>query len=66
MKKGKWKVTMQYLGGVEKYSVVRIKDTSQPEHGGNREYAMGYTEDRNEAEALCEKLNMEEQANESK
>lgn len=60
MAKGKWKVTMQYLGGAEKYSVVRLKDTSQPEHGGNREYAMGYTENKSEAEELCERLNKEE------
>jgi hypothetical protein len=60
MAKNKWKVTMNHFGGKDMYSVVRLKDPTQPEHAGNREFAMdGYTEDRSEAESICKKLNEE-------
>lgn len=58
MAKNKWNITSQYINGVEMYEVYRIKDTTQVDYAGNREYALGsYTEDRAKAQEVCDKLN---------
>lgn len=62
--KSKWKVTSNSIGGRIMYAVFRIRDAGQPEHSGNREYAGGYTERRDEAQDLADKLNAEEAQNE--
>ena len=55
---GEWKVWSQVLGGVRKYIVGRIMDTTQVRHGGNMEYVdMHYTEDMNYCERLASELN---------
>lgn len=60
MANNKWKVTSQYIDGKKMFSVVRLKDPTQPEHGGNREYGMkGYTENWLDADTICKKLNEE-------
>lgn len=54
---GKWKVTSQDIGDVRKYAAVRIIDTSKVDHSGNREYAGGYTENRESVEVIVAHLN---------
>lgn len=52
-----YKVTSQYIGDSKMYAVFRIKDVSAVDHSGNREYASGYTEDREEALKIANQLN---------
>ncbi|GHU47286.1 hypothetical protein FACS1894120_5190 [Clostridia bacterium] len=52
---GQWKIASQDIGGEKRYAVVRVKDTSKPEHGGNREYLTVYTDRRDLCESICEK-----------
>jgi hypothetical protein len=58
--KSKWKVTSNPVGGEILYGVYRIKDTSQVDHSGNREYAGGYVESREVAQTTADKLNSAE------
>lgn len=61
-KKGKWKVTSQYLGDTMKYAVCRIINLDETEHNGNREYSdHGYMESRADAEAIANELNLQEE-----
>ncbi len=52
-----WKVTSNYISGVEYYSVYRKIRKNELDHSGNREYAMGWTDDKSEAQRLADKLN---------
>lgn len=58
--KGKWKTYSQYIGDRWLYIAGRQLDMSKPLHGGNVEYANGYTEDEASVVELCERLNAEE------
>lgn len=55
----KWKVTANPVGGKMWYAVYRIRDISEVDHSGNRQYYGGYIEDKSEAEELARKLNEE-------
>lgn len=52
-----WKVTSNPIGDKTFYRVYRIRDISQVDHSGNREYHGEYTEDRQAALKLAESLN---------
>lgn len=57
--KSEWKVTSQYFENMKKFAVYRIRDTNEPDHGGNREYATDYIDDRQEAQEIADRLNKE-------
>jgi len=57
--KGKWKVSSNPIGDKTMYIVCRIKNTSEVEHSGNREYYGDYIENRFEAALVAGKLNKE-------
>lgn len=59
--KGKWKVTSNYIGGEKMFAVYRLRDISEIDHSGNREYATDYTNDRENAEAIADMMNREEE-----
>lgn len=54
---GKWKVTSQYIGDTKKYSVYRLRDVNAVDHSGNREYAGGWSENKEAMEVIAEQLN---------
>lgn len=54
---GPWKVTYKYLSGVKMFAVYRLKDISELDLTGNREYATGYTNDEFETRAIADELN---------
>ena len=51
--KGMWSVTFNPMVG---YRVYRLRDITQVDHSGNREYFGGYTENKAEAEDIARKL----------
>ena len=57
--KDEWTVFSNVILGKKMYIVGRKLNTNEVLHSGNVEYApdMGYTEDREKALAVCEKLN---------
>lgn len=55
----KWKVTANPVGGKMWYAVYRIRDISEVDHSGNRQYYGGYIEDESEAKELASYLNEE-------
>lgn len=57
--KSKWKVSSQYINGEKVYIALRIRDISQPQHGGNVETKGGYSIDRGSVQALVDRLNRE-------
>lgn len=57
--KSKWKVSYQYINGEKVYIALRIRDISQPQHGGNVETNGEYSTDRTCVQALVDKLNRE-------
>ena len=57
--KSKWKVSSQYINGEKMYIALRIRDISQPQHGGNVETKGEYSTDRTSVQALVDKLNRE-------
>lgn len=59
----KWKVTSNSISGQTMYGVYRTIDMSAVDHSGNREYAGGFTFDREAAEFVVAKLNEEEELN---
>lgn len=59
-----WKVTSQYIGDEKMYAVYRLRDISQVDHSGNREYATDYTDNKFAADSIAKTLN-EEENNES-
>ena len=58
--KSSWKVTSNSICGERMYAVFRLRDASEVDHSGNREYAGGYVADREEAQSIADKLNEEE------
>lgn len=56
---GKWKPYSQRIDSVMMYIAGRQKDMSQPLHGGNVEYAGGYSAYRDAVVAVCDRLNEE-------
>ena len=58
--KSEWKVTSNIIGGEKMYAVYRLKDINAVDHNGNREYAGGYTANRDKCVAIAAALNMEE------
>jgi hypothetical protein len=57
MNYGKWKVTLNYIGGDKMYAVYRLRDINEIDHSGNREYAGGWTENREAAEVIADQMN---------
>ena len=56
--KGKWKVSSQVLNDQWHYIVVRVKNINEPEHSGNREFAMDeYITDKEKCKELADHLN---------
>ncbi len=62
--RGKWKVTSNSICGAKMYRTYRLMDVNAVDHSGNREYAGGYVADREEAQAIADKLNAEEEQDE--
>ena len=60
MSKGIWKVQCNPIGGRYLYIPYRVKDTSYVIHSGNIEHYGEYTQDKDEAQAICDRLNSEE------
>jgi len=58
MAKSEWKVTSNPIGDVTLYRVYRIRNTSEVDHSGNREYYGDYTQDREKARSVANKLNL--------
>lgn len=54
---GKWEVTSNQIGDTTMYAVYRLRDVNAVDHSGNREYAGGYTENREACELLAKQLN---------
>lgn len=54
---GKWKVTSNPIGGMSMYAVYRIRDIDAVDHSGNREYATGFMDDKQEAQKIADRLN---------
>ena len=57
MNPGTWKVTWQYIGGVKMYAVYRLRDINEVDHSGNREYATGYSENREGMQETADQMN---------
>lgn len=55
--KGKWMVTMQYIGGEKIYQVFRLKDVNGVDHSGNREYQKSMFNLEMSAQYLADRLN---------
>ncbi len=62
MSAGKWNVYKQPIGTAMMYSVLRIRDESQPMHSGNVD-SEGCFVTKEEAQALADKLNRKEEEN---
>lgn len=58
--KSEWKISSNYIGGKKLYIAYRLRDVAEVDHSGNREYSGDYTTNRDEAQALVDKLNSEE------
>lgn len=52
-----WEMTSNYIDGQKLYAVYRLRDVSEIDHSGNREFATGYITDRDEAKCIANKLN---------
>ena len=57
MKMSKWKVTSQYIGDKKMYAVYRNINDFEPDHSGNREYATGYLDSKEQAQRIADDLN---------
>lgn len=57
MKKGEWKIESNYIDDKKMYRVYRTINPAETDHSGNREYATGYIEKRQDAEKAAECLN---------
>jgi len=54
---GKWRVSANPIGGVNMHAVYRIRDLSEVDHSGNREYATGWMPDKQEAQKIADRMN---------
>ena len=57
MNYSEWKVTSNYVGGEKMYSVYRLRDRNEVDHSGNREYAGGWTDNREAAQVVADQMN---------
>lgn len=55
--KSEWKVTSNPINGNTMYAVYRLRDTSEVDHSGNREYAGSYISNREAAAIVAAELN---------
>lgn len=55
--KSEWRVSSNIIDGEEMYIVYRLRDVSEVDHSGNREYYGGYTKEKELAEILAAELN---------
>lgn len=55
--KGSWKVTSNSIGDKKVYGVYRLRDVLEVDHSGNRELYGPYHDDRQEAQAIADRLN---------
>lgn len=53
----KWKITSQFLGEKKMFAVYRNLKDYEPDHSGNREYATGYMESEEQAQAIADEMN---------
>jgi len=58
-----WRVTANPIEDRTLYRVYRIRDITEVDHSGNREYCGEYTENKQEALDLAEELNLGEVSN---
>jgi hypothetical protein len=65
MSRSEWKVQSNPINGEILFIPYRIRDTSQPVHGGNVEHPEGcvYSRDEAQVKALVEELNRKERGN---
>jgi len=54
-----WRVSSNPIDGRKFYRAYRIRDLSEPDHSGNREYHGNYVESREDAAATAAALNKE-------
>ena len=59
--KSEWRVTSNIIGDRKMYAVYQIIDTSEEDHSGNRNFASGFLESREEAQALADILNEQDE-----
>lgn len=52
-----WKVTSNRINGETMYAVFRIRNTSEVDHSGNREYAGQWTANKQVAIEIAKSLN---------
>ena len=57
-----WRVSSNFIGEQKMYIVYRIRNTSETDHSGNREYAGGYVDNRELSQAIADNLNANEPA----
>lgn len=57
MTPSKWMVSSQYLDGKKQYIAYRMRDVTEVDHSGNREYYGKYSPRRDTVEALVQALN---------
>lgn len=53
----KWKITSQFLGEKKMFAVYRNLKDYEPDHSGNREYATGYMESKDQAQEIADEMN---------
>lgn len=53
----KWKITSQFLGEKKMFAVYRNLKDDEPDHSGNREYATGYMESKEQAQEIADEMN---------
>lgn len=58
--RSKWQVTSQFFGDVKKFAVYRLLDVAEVDHSGNREFAGGYVDSKERAQAIADALNDQE------
>lgn len=57
---GKWRVSTNRIGDNWMYIVFRLRDVNAVDHSGNREYATGYMDSKQEAQKIADELPAEE------
>lgn len=62
MSKSKWKVTSNSICGNTVYGIYRTIDTGAVDHSGNRENYGEYLDNREDAQAIADRLNAEEES----
>lgn len=55
----KWSVARNYVCDEDLYRVYRKKNSDEPLHSGNVEYASEYLKDKSEAQRIADNLNKE-------